>query len=498
MPDGHGAPGDGGRPGGGARPTRLVLRRARAQAGLVAMVTALVVAGATVLGLCSLLLTTVRDQALVAAVRGTDPASVQVVAAVTLADDATAADAAARALAEVSDTTQTALAAFPTTTSVWATSTRLLLDPAPDGGLRQTYLLDGDDVAAHATLTAGRWPTSGAAAVTEVALPDSAARLLGVASGSTISLTGAPQHAGEPPADPRTVLVVGTFTPRRGDQAWTRDPLDAAGYATYALGAALPAYGPLVVAPGELPGHRRVEQRPDHALLDRDVDVLARPGGQRLVVGDQRRRGTLGPAVRVGDLRRDGQRRPVRVARDVGVRAHRLQSDVGGGVVAVGAVRAVRGDRRVHQPGVRGAQHVVAEAAGGHPAQPVGLDEDVGLRDERQQPLPPVGPVQRQADAALADVLRRPRDAAPDAVRAGVPRRAQPRRLPARRLDLHDVGPQLGEHPAGVCPGLVGEVEDPQARERSGFLVWHRRSVRLAHVTATCCPGNRSAGSTRP
>ncbi|WP_291753906.1 hypothetical protein [Cellulomonas sp. 73-92] len=258
MPDGHGAPGDGGRPGGGARPTRLVLRRARAQAGLVAMVTALVVAGATVLGLCSLLLTTVRDQALVAAVRGTDPASVQVVAAVTLADDATAADAAARALAEVSDTTQTALAAFPTTTSVWATSTRLLLDPAPDGGLRQTYLLDGDDVAAHATLTAGRWPTSGAAAVTEVALPDSAARLLGVASGSTISLTGAPQHAGEPPADPRTVLVVGTFTPRRGDQAWTRDPLDAAGYATYALGAALPAYGPLVVAPGTLVGHQPV------------------------------------------------------------------------------------------------------------------------------------------------------------------------------------------------------------------------------------------------
>lgn len=234
------------------RPVLLVLRRVRTQAALVAMVTALVVAGATVLGLCTLLLTTAQDQALVAAVRTTDPSSVQVVAAVTLADDATATDAAAQAVADVSATTGTAFAALPTTMSVWASSTPLYLPPLPDDDPRQAYLLDGDDVAQHATLTAGRWPTGGP--VAEVALLDSTAALLGVAPGSTIALAGTAQHLGEAPADPLTVLVVGTFASRRGDQAWNRDPLDAAGYAP--RGADLATYGPFVVAPGTLVGHR--------------------------------------------------------------------------------------------------------------------------------------------------------------------------------------------------------------------------------------------------
>jgi len=243
-----------GRPSRGGPPL-VVLRRARTQAGLVAMVTALVVAGATVLGLCALLLTAARDQALVAAVRGTDPAAAQVVAAVTLADDATAADTSAQVVGDVSTAAHGAFAAFPTTEQVWATSTPWYLDPLPDGDLRQTYLLDGDDVTRHATLTAGRWPAS-APSVTEVALPGSTAGLLGVGPGSTLALTAAPQHSGEAPVDPLTVLVVGTFTPRGGDRAWTRDPLGGAGYAP--AGADFPTYGPLVVAPGTLLGHRPV------------------------------------------------------------------------------------------------------------------------------------------------------------------------------------------------------------------------------------------------
>ena len=64
RPDRSGGPGPGGGSAAHARPALLVLRRARAQAGLVAIVTALVVAGATVLGVCTLLLTTAQDQAL--------------------------------------------------------------------------------------------------------------------------------------------------------------------------------------------------------------------------------------------------------------------------------------------------------------------------------------------------------------------------------------------------------------------------------------------------
>ena len=268
MPDERAASGRDGAPGARARPPWLVLRRARAQAGLVTMVTALVVAGATVLGLCTLLLTTARDQALLAAVRGTDPASVRVVAAVTLADDATPVEPAAQVVADVAATTRAALAAFPTTTSVWATSTRQYLDPGPDGELRQTYLLDGDDVAQHATLTAGRWPASGLSAA-EVALPDSTARLLGVAPGSAINLATSPRSANQSPADRRAVVVVGTFTPRRGDQTWKRDPLDGAGRATVGYGADLSTYGPLVVAPGTLVGRLPVAQF--HVVLTPDL-----------------------------------------------------------------------------------------------------------------------------------------------------------------------------------------------------------------------------------
>ncbi|OJV60869.1 MAG: hypothetical protein BGO38_09010 [Cellulomonas sp. 73-145] len=240
------------------RPVRtpfLLLRRARAQAGLLTCVTALAVAGATLVGLCSLLLTAAQDQALEAAVRGTAPASVAVTAAVTMADDATQPDVVAAALAQVSATATAAFRPFPTSTSVWATSTPRYLAPMPDGDLRATYLLEGDDLTEHAVLTAGTWPAHGTA-LTQVALLDSTARLLGVAPGSTVVLAGAPQHLGEAPADPLTVQVVGTFTPRRGDRTWDRDPLGAAGYAP--RGASLPTYGPLVVAPGTLVGHSPV------------------------------------------------------------------------------------------------------------------------------------------------------------------------------------------------------------------------------------------------
>lgn len=229
----------------------LVLHRARAQAGLLTLVTVLALVGTTALGLCALLLTTARDQALETAVRTTEPSSVQVTAAVSLADDATGADVAAEALSQVSATTTAAFGAFATTTSVWATSTARYLAPMPNGDLRQTYLLEGDDVAQHATLAAGRWPVRGDG-VKEVALLDSTAHLLDLAPGSTLVVAATPQHLGEAPTDPLTVLVVGTFTPRLGDQTWTRDPLDAAGYAP--RGATLPTYGPLVVPAGTLVG----------------------------------------------------------------------------------------------------------------------------------------------------------------------------------------------------------------------------------------------------
>ncbi|MET0433745.1 MAG: FtsX-like permease family protein, partial [Cellulomonas sp.] len=246
----------------------LALHRARAQAPLLAAVTATALVALTVLAACGLLLTAGRRDALDAALAAAGTSGTQVVARVVPpvgADAGDADDLAPAAAAVVAD----ALAPLPATASTWTESPLLALpeDGSDDAGY--AYLTDAADLADAARLVAGSWPggagaagtATGGTAPVDVAVPAATAAALDLAPGDTVDLAPSPDA---PAAAPRTeVRVVGVFEPLgRGDTGtpvWQRDLLGGAGVDPEhprpgTSGRKLsPAYGPLVVAPGALP-----------------------------------------------------------------------------------------------------------------------------------------------------------------------------------------------------------------------------------------------------
>lgn len=245
---------------------------------LVAVLTVMV-AGASVVGTCVLLLTASPQRALQLAMVRTPAADVEVGVALGFPEEpddpdvselvaATARDASG-AVAEASAMLTAPFGDLPTTTTTW-TSTVMRYLPADGRPLRLAYLAELDDPDARGTLAAGRWPD----APGEAALPTSAARALGLDVGSATTL-------GEGPGDGGTGLtVVGTFAPRPGP-AWEEDPLQGAGvspnYRGYITG-----YGPFVVAPGEVAASgiplRRVALRVQPDLTHATAADLRRAG----------------------------------------------------------------------------------------------------------------------------------------------------------------------------------------------------------------------------
>jgi hypothetical protein len=110
-----------------------------------------------------------------------------------------------------------------------------------------------DDVAHHATLDAGSWPSqvSPAGSAIDVAIPSAAADYLGLTVGDELRVAGSDGLV--------ETTIVAVYTAEPGDDDyWELDPLRAAGndtaYPMPGLRYYLPveALGPLVVAPGEL------------------------------------------------------------------------------------------------------------------------------------------------------------------------------------------------------------------------------------------------------
>ena len=232
----------------------LLARRAATQAGLLAAVLAVVLVGTTLLGTCTLLLTTAQDRAQQAALRSTPAEQLSAEVRLTdLGDDPAGATSAAAAVL------QEALSPLPATTSTWATSSVRDLPPDAAGDRRLGYLADLDDLPAVAGLASGRWPAAGGGAQ-EVAVPASTAARLGLSLGDQLTLGPSLEPLGPGGTAPVTVVVVGTFRPATGPPApWSRDLLDGAGYtARYEFGVfsrlELPAFGPFVVAPHQLLG----------------------------------------------------------------------------------------------------------------------------------------------------------------------------------------------------------------------------------------------------
>lgn len=219
----------------------LVARRALTQVPLLAAVLAVLVAGSTLVGLCTLLLTTARDDALVAALRAAPAEDLRLTVAMRLTphEDEPALGTDPRdpdgPVAVASAAAAEMLSPLGASVSTWLTSPMLPVRAAgagPDaaaagdaGEVPQSYLLAADDVADHARLTDGRWPAGRAGGgAWEAALPVAAADALDVGVGDTVALGGT--AAGDV-----SVVLVGLFEPMgAGSGAWERDVLGGAGH----------------------------------------------------------------------------------------------------------------------------------------------------------------------------------------------------------------------------------------------------------------------------
>ena len=172
---------------------------------------------------------------------------------------------------------------------------------------------------------------------------------------------------------------------------------------------------------------------------------------------------------------------PVGEAGQVDDAAHRLADLAETGAVALGRVPAEAADLEHDQLRVDGVQRVPVEAPPLERAEPEVRDHDVGPRAqapgdvlafggteiERHRALVATGHLPPEVDAVLGD--------------AGVASRVAVLLV----LDVHDVGPEVGEEAAGHRTGdELGDLDHPQPLERSPIqrhVVRHpRNSSRVA------------------
>lgn len=232
-----GVPPSGARRGGWAG--RMAVRRAAAQWPLLAGVLVVMTLGAAAVGTSALLIGPGGQRSLSAAAARADggPAGADVVTAtIGLSQTSKLEPPGAReTAAALRSLVLDALAPLDATVSTWVSTPPQPLTGDPG---RRGYLLDADTAAAHATLTAGRWPTdTDGTGPLEVAVPRGVAERLDLAVGDTLRIGGTDGAAGTP------ITVVGTVE-LDGSAVWTRDratPDDS-----------IPVHGPFLVAPGTL------------------------------------------------------------------------------------------------------------------------------------------------------------------------------------------------------------------------------------------------------
>src|SRR5207249_4238958 len=197
------------------------------------------------------------------------------------------------------------------------------------------------------------------------------------------------------------------------------------------------------------------------------VDVLAaaRPlAGDERGDGGERTEGARAVVV-VGDHVQHRGVVPALRRREAGPR---LEDGVEAGQRSEGPGRAVAGDRHVHQPRVQARQVIPADPEPVHDTRAEVLDDDVGAADEVEEYLAARCALQVEYQRALAAV---PADEAEE---------LEPERIAARRLDLDDVGAELGEQQRTErTRDEIAEVEDTDPLEAGARSV-AGRSVRRA------------------
>lgn len=226
---------------------RYSARRAWAHRGVVVAIAGIVVVATTLLGICTLLLTSTAQRGFVEAVTRSDSSLQVSLPATTAPQDQL--DAVASAITDLFEP-------VPVTQSFWAAS-RMSYLPRGDDAPRIGYVGQYQDVASHATLISGRWPNLNAdgpaLSPVEVVVPTAATAKFGFAVGDTIPLS---TPSNEVTAN---VTVVGTYEATDpGGGYWSHDYLSGQGFVVdarlidSARARFLPTAGAFLVADGSL------------------------------------------------------------------------------------------------------------------------------------------------------------------------------------------------------------------------------------------------------
>ncbi|MFI1991685.1 FtsX-like permease family protein [Actinoplanes sp. NPDC020271] len=271
----------------------LLLRRARAQWPVLVALLAVVTLGATLLGVCALLVTRTAPVALAVAAQQADPQRLSATAytsAIAGKDARSVTDATREVLTR-------ALEPFPSTSAVRASSVMRELPGRDDKA--QAYLSGVEDLPDRAALVTGRWPRAGAdPRRPETVLLEPTAKLLGLTVGSKVRLKASVDS--EAPAPAVDLTVVGIARPAPG-AGWDRDLLDGAGFdPNHNDGTSLrefPAYGPFLVDLGDLLAggssllRMEITARPDVASA---TPARLNTAARNVLDADARLTGTLG------------------------------------------------------------------------------------------------------------------------------------------------------------------------------------------------------------
>ena len=229
-------------------------------------------------------------------------------------------------------------------------------------------------------------------------------------------------------------------------------------------------------------GHHRV----DHGHVE-ELALAGGPGVQHC--GHQAQRGHQ-PRDEVAD-QRSGPQRVLGVGPGGGDHpAHGLGDHVVGRPGGVGAGTgpgvAEAADGGVHQAGVAGPAGVPAHPEAVEDSAAQVLHQAVGGLDQLQEHLPVLVGGEVEHDGALVAVAVGETAAVEPFVVLGQERRGEAGQLALRRLDLDDVGPEVGQHHRRVRPGCgMGHVDDADADQRSAGparLVAHRRNVAAPRI----------------
>ncbi|MEU8664378.1 permease, partial [Actinoplanes philippinensis] len=343
----------------------LILRRARAQWPLLAAVLAVVTIGATLLGVCALLVTRTSDRALEVAASRAVPKDTAVTAyTVTIArGDVASVDADTRAVL------REAVTPFGSALAGRMSTEMRPIEPGRGTARRLAYLSGVENLPDRATLVTGRWPRPGAG---EAVLLERTARALGVQPGARVRLG---KELVRDPAPGLTVTVVGVARASAGG-GWDRDPLEGAGYVPdYRDGSQLTAeaFGPFLMDYRDLlTGGSAVSRLEITAQPDLSVSSPATLDRLRLGVrdADGRLSAVLGERVQI---ERIASRLPAVLAATA--RQQRVTSSAVLAVAVLGAVLTAAALRLAGRltADVRAAESALLSAAGTSRLQMAGL-----------------------------------------------------------------------------------------------------------------------------